>query len=409
MAEFDAWGPAASGSRLWEMDQLAFGLKKAQIEDTQAQAGERKAKTTKENLEIENLRRFQSLMEQRMGGGAAGPGGQQGAAPGQPADQAQQIENSFWDLAGLSAQAGLMGQAGKLAGTASLISMRRVQQETSRRTGALRQLQTIAADADVRSRTIGTATNQEEWDQQQQAYEMQTGKRSPFRDVQFSPEAVDQVNQSAMTAKQRADEAEKAALRANLKNYRNSRLSQFDTENEIRQRRLDLAAQREERLARAGGGKAITPPSDRELKAAKVLVKKEFPGIENQDEAAYSIASDARAIMRANPALDSAGALARAYQNARDSGDFTTTSSRIPFTQDKTKFGNGKSSASPKQIPLASGKIDTGKLTPKTWYLSPSGVPGMWNGKAFVLADPAAHSDPEAAGVEPGDDDDEED
>lgn len=376
MADFaDAWGPRESGNRLWQLDQLAMGKQRAETEQAQQHARYFGAEADAKQLEVANLKRFQAMMQAR--------------AAGQAADQQGDVADKLWNMASMSADAGLTTQAEKLSGAASLVDYRRQATAAQAASEQVRLLQGVRQQAGILSETVGTATDEDSWRVGNQLYRSRMGEPSPYEDMPYSPELVQQINDSAMTASQRAHEAEQALQRKALASYRNARLKQIDTQNALRKRRADIEAKREERLAKSGGGGKIAAPSEKEIKQAKTLISKEFPEMDGMQDAAYTIASDARALMRANPALDSNTALNQAYQASRAAGDFTSDQGILGTGfKKRTSFGSGKSSASPKTLPVTNGKIDAGKLTPKTWYMSPQGVPGMWTGRGFVLAVP---------------------
>lgn len=393
-APFSPWGPEAAGDRVWNLDQVAMGLRRAQTDQAAAHARYFGAEADAKALEVANMKRFQALMQTR--------------ALGQSADQQGDMEDKLWDLAGMAADSGMLTQAEKLSGAASLVSYRRQATATQAATENVRLLQGVRQQANILSETVGTAKDEDSWRIGNELYRSRMGEPSPYADMPYSPELVDQINKSAMTANQRATEAERALTRRATKDYRDRRLKQIDKQNDIRDKRLDIERNREDRLAKGGGGKSVVRPSDGEIKAAKTLITKEFPDIEGAQDAAYNIASEARALMRANPALDSSTAISQAYQAARANGDFTSVDGAFGtrFGR-KTTYGSGKSSASPRSLPMAEGKIDAGKLKPKTWYMSPQGVPGMWTGRGFVLAGPSSSTG--APGEDGLDDDEEED
>lgn len=84
--------------------------------------------------------------------------------------------------------------------------------------------------------------------------------------------------------------------------------------------RAKAAQQREERLSKVGGGKTVSPPSMGLQMQAEDFIKKDFPNMDSGDtqDFAYSVASEAMALLKKNPGMDAQQALMQAYGDQKE-------------------------------------------------------------------------------------------
>jgi hypothetical protein len=272
-----------------------------------------------------------------------------------------------------------------------LIRQREASQISSQTTALLNQLKIGKEQAENLAQFFGGAGSQDEWDMANRLYSFQTGQQSPFANVPFNEEVVDALNQRALSAKERYDLADKAATRENTKRYRDERLKDFDEQNKIRRERLRLEREREERL-RKSGGSARLPSADAkpaEIKQVKDMIRKDFPqagdAAEELNTAAFTIASEARAKLRANPALSSSAAINQAYAEAVKNGDIEADmGTTIPLIGKRVgaKFrfaGGGRSPETALTVPSKAAEAKVGR-----YYVNSAGQIAKWDGKRFV-------------------------
>lgn len=354
----------------YRLGQIAMQPLEARLHTVQAEKAE---------LELQQNKQMAALMAQSMGAGD--PEKQPGGSPS--------IASTFDNLARMAARSGLINQATKLATTAATIHARENAAESSLVTAALNRAKLSAEQANFMGRMFGDATSQEDWDQRNAAYTFMTGRQSPFAQIPFSENVAKQLREGALSVKERADLADKDATRTALANFRKRRLTQHDTEADIKRQRLKVSQAREERLAKNGGGsKGVTSPSTQELKEIKRTLAKDFPDLAAEDlgDAAFSLAAEARALRRSNPALDASQALNQALARAKQAGDFQTTKG-AGLLSDTTRYnGGGKTAETPMAMPLDDGKVQVSKLTKGRFYINGKGQIGQWDGKVFKLA-----------------------
>lgn len=350
---------------------------------------------------LEHDAQFEKLMAQSLG-----------TLGGQPGGKPMSMADSFDNLARIAVGSGFVTKAEDLAKTSALLRTREAAQLKSNVDTKLGALKVVRDNAELTSQLLGGVNDPESWARANALYTFQTGQPSPFSNMTYSPELVERLNQAALSAKERADLEEKKLTRTATAEYRRSRLDQINEQNDLRRQRIEQAAAREERLAKGGGGKGVSAPAKSETDQAVRLIKKDFDGLEAADmnDAAFSIASDARALRRSNPALNPAMALQQAYAAAKEAGDFAVLPRKalgmdVPGTSKPVYQGRGKTATLPAPVPTDKGVLAKGKF-----YINPAGAVAQWNGKAFVpvsrpLSSDNSRPDTEAGDDEEGDDD----
>ncbi len=408
--DFSMYGPEESGSRLFDLDQMALGRNRALIDEANARTRLLGAQAGSAELTLGNEQRFAELLKGLYGQQVGMPGGADdlsvaagndltaafGGTPeggAGPAARPRSPAETFSQLADLAAKSGLATKAEALSKTAAYLRAREAQTNSAMITARLNSIKAIREQARLTGQAFGGVTDQQSFDDANALYEFQTGQPSPYKGVPYSPELIDTINSQAMSAKERADEEEKRLTRQGLTDYRGSRLAQIDEQNRLRRLRMQLAQQREERLAKAGGGKGVASPTSSEIGQARGLIKREFPNLPSEDlrDSAFDLASEAKALRRANPALDASTAIAQAYSAARQRGDFAHVRSGVMGVGAKDAYASGKSSANPLSLPMTeekgSTRVNTGALKVGHFYISPTGVIGQWTGKGFKVPD----------------------
>ena len=100
-----------------------------------------------------------------------------------------------------------------------------------------------------------------------------------------------------------------------------------------------LAAEREARLAKTGGGKAVSPPPQSMVDQAQDMIEKQLPNMATHDaqDFAYSVAAEARSLMQKNPGMNAQAAIMQALSEQKDS----------QVQQDTTWYGSKKDKFAP--------------------------------------------------------------
>lgn len=384
----------------------------------EAQAGRADAEARKLDAEAQNRKRLEAIAiaaQQPTGASeiVAGGGDAFGMSPAafqqdNPMDLASVLDR----VAQTAAGAGMVEEAASLASKSALIRSRQARTMDSAAAAKLKGVQTVRQNAQMMGSLMNDVVDQESWDRAHALYQFQTGRPSPYAGVPYSPDLAQQIHSSAMSAAEAARIEEQRLARDNLEAHRKARRGQIDTQNNIRERRLQLERQREERLGKSGAGKSVTSPAAKEIEQAGRLIKKDYPTLTPADsnDAAYSIAAEARALRRANPALDASTAIQQAISKAVADGDFrvqpkTAAGIDIPGTKTAVYLGRGKSVNAPAKIPG-----DKKDLVANRYYVNAQGQVAQWTGKGFKIT-PAISGNIPRLGVaaDPDDDTDEDD
>lgn len=298
-------------------------------------------------------------------------------------DKPMTMSEQLTALAETALGAGAVTKGRALATAASQVQLREIQGGLAKSRAEVQRLRAVGMQADTVGRLFGEVSDQAAFDRANDQYTFQTGQQSPYAGREFTPELVKQIHAAALTTKEQSELGIKDTNAKSLESFRQARLDQRDFENTLREDRQRLAREREERLAKSGGGKGVSSPAKAELDQARLLVKKDYDGMNPADlsDAAYNIAADAKALRRTNPALDSAAALTQAYQNAKAAGDFGSDAGwgGSGISAKPTYMSQGKTEAAPAKLPSDKGSLKEGRF-----YTNAQGVVAKWNGKAFV-------------------------
>lgn len=371
------------------------------------------AESAKLETEAAESERMARLMAGAFTGSARAPRGfasdfdaQAFGTEAKPVSMADQLD----EVARLAGVAGLVGKAESLAKTSSLIRAREARAAQSAASRDKTLLDIRKEGAEMIGRTFGNVSDEASWDTANRLYEFQTGQRSPYAGVPYSADLVENIKQNALSLKDQADIEDKDLDRERKENYGNKRLQISGIMAEIAALRLQLEKAREKRLARAGGGRQVSSPNQEEISQAKKIVTKNFPALDATElkDAAFAIASEARALRKQNPALDANTALWQAYVAAQRNGDLSNVSKGIGIAGlgRKDRYtGMGKTPETAAAIPAKQADLIRGR-----YYTNAQGQVAEWTGKGFrVTGDIRAPllGDNSATDTEADDDEDE--
>lgn len=393
MADFSMWGPEASGARLAERDAL-------ERLRYQAQTREAAANAEAKELELQGQRNFMA----RLGGAQAAGGPQRSLA-----ERAE-------EMARLAFDSGLPGKGVDLAAKAAQVRAREAQAQASQATVQRRQLQNqLDAMAKATSFYDGV-TDQAGLDKANALYAYTFGGAAPTAGLPYSPQLVEQLRNFGTKATERL-RAGLAALDTDSKiANRDSAIALRDFRRGILREQADLAVRREARLAKAGAGKEkpVGSPSAGELKATDALLKAEFGNLplEERRQAAFSIASRARALRKANPALDADAAIRQALVEEKASGNFKSVERAYGWLPDKTGYQKGGKAPESQTLPApvdAAGRLQPNLLKQGSVYQTPKGAYRFMGGDRWEPVQTTVTPSGLPAALPDEDDDEEED
>ncbi len=285
-------------------------LKLGQVAMQPAQQREHEAKAGIAELSLANQQRMAEQLQQRLIRQAQG-------TAAQTTDTAGQLE----EIAEMSLNAGLITQGSNTAKAAGYLRGRAAQVEHWQALQQKTALETKAKQIGLLGSLVNNVTDQASWDRAMAIYQFNTGEPSPYAGIPYSPELAGQIRDGAISAGKQIElklrEEENASKERNRSSAEKLRDVRIRTEDE----RARIAREREDRLAKNGGGRVPTTPTE-DIRQATRLITKDFPKLEGTLEAASSIASEAQLLLRRNPALDRGQAIQQAFNTAKLRGDF---------------------------------------------------------------------------------------
>lgn len=365
MVDFSMFGPEQSGGRLFEQDSQKAMLAAAQ--------GSNFAASTRLHTAQSNKLEQDAVLDRKLAEALSG-----GEMEGTPAEQAAKLSKLAYQSGSaakgmdFAARAGLM-QAREAASLHSEMSARKAQLE-----GNLKVMERASSLYDG-------VDSQEAFDKANAQYAYLFGTASPATGLPYSPELVGKLKDFGMTQAQKhkaaLDELETDSRNANRESaidFRTFRKGVLGQDAELR-------AAREERLAKAGGSqKGVANPSVAERELAKSLIKEEFPDLAERKEelgpVAYAVASRAKALQRANRALDSNTAVRQAFAEEKAAGNFQQVDgawkafTALGANAKKTTYGAPKA-----EVPLTMPKTAAEAKDGATYQTSRG--PAKWNAK----------------------------
>lgn len=347
-------------------------LTKAQTAKTLAETASMPTTQRLHAAQAETLE-LQLLEERRM---AAMLAGQASGAPAagvtRPDGTPKPLSNIYDDLARMAMGAGAPTKATEFAKAAGTL---RAQESLVLSREAATELAGLRAQKeriDLTSRLLDNVKDDASWNQAQLLYQAMTGEKSIFAGLPYSKELVERIRTSGMTTKEQVAAREKALEDASKDRSRKGLAAHREAIEKLNRERLDLEKRREDRLSKAGGGKGVTSPTKVEVDQALRLVKQDYKELDGSDllTAATAIASEARVLRRANPALDMSTAVNQAYIKARNRGDFKEVVEKGFFGDKKHTQFQGKGQAIPAP--------EVGQRVYGRFYSNPKGQVAKW-------------------------------
>lgn len=383
MPDFSEWGAAGSGARLAEQDDISNFYKVAAGQHMLALA---RQESIKADAQAAQMQAFAGLKT---------------PAIGEPGVETMADVND--NIALQLYKAGQPVEGSKAANRSAQMRFRTAEAGAQGALQSEREMKTELALNDKMISIYAGARDERSWATAHMlAGEMYPGEANPLADVPYSPQAADRVRATLLKEKDRLHAVQeqritdaRVANYGNLADFRSSRLDILQQNADTQSRRVDIY---EKNAGKVKGEKPIGFPTKVELGAAedklKAVLPFPLPGDE-MDAARQQVASDAKALMRANPALAPDQALQRAVTKAVEDGDLVTVSK---LYGSKTTFQGGGKTPETALPATRDTKFKSGR-----YYNTPKGVM-KFDGKGFV-AGPVKAAPTRAAPVSQEEDD----
>lgn len=356
----ELWGFQAGQSiRRQEDSKLALNdlaMRKGEVDIDQAQVNLQSSELT--------LKAQQKMIELMQGQEARSEDQKTGQMPLGGKRELVDLPNKLDQLASMALSSGLPQQAAEYASKAS--TMRSNASEISKR-----QTDERLKELELASNLLYNVGDETAWVKANSLYSMTTGKPSPFKDMPYSPELVEQLRDSVLNQKDRA-----------LRDAANSRAEASVAAVEASRVRVDLmkaqkrlTETRDTNLRKAG---AVTvAPKAEDLQAVSDLINAEYMGSVTPEDArilARPVAERMKQLILSDQ-LPRSEAAHRAFLEAQARGDFGGLRRRVKLPGTQT---------SPLPMP-----VEKAKLRPNMYYQGKGKYEGqtlLWTGTGFQLA-----------------------
>lgn len=387
---FSSFGAEESGTEVFERNNqssiakaLAATHSLGQIAMQPAELREKEAAASKAELGNKQMQMFIDAQQKRAGAAASSTS---------PVDshigQLDDLANQFGNMASDAASAGMVTQGAAALRASAVARMDSARIDTAKTTQDINGLKAQKMRAEHIGSLVGPINNlppeerQAAWDRANQIYTFQTGERSPYAGLPYDESLVRNITDSAIEAGKQADLRMREADNASKERNRKSAEDLREVRRKVEAERAAIARDREDRLAKGGGGKAIGKTPIEDVALVNKLISKDFGEDLVGSEAAASIAGDAQILLRRNTALSRPQALQQAYNEAKARGDFQTEVNR--WSKDKTKYnrqeeGIGKTPESALPFPKTAAEAKKGHF-----YSNAAGQKFQWTGTGMA-------------------------
>ncbi len=311
---------AASSERGFDMELgQAFMTPQEQmqrIETGQAQQQYYQAQTAEAQQKVAQAQKMMQLFGQP----------REGEAPSQPRDIPSMIEGFAHRAMG----AGLVEEGGKLAKQAADIRQSEAARQSSQASANKAIIEQGLKAIELSKQHLMNARSQGDLDRANATWTALTGSMSPLSGETWSPQLMQEFADETLALEGKLTSAQRAADRQRLdeeaasrKDFRNALIG-------IKEDTLLQRKREQEAKAKTGGGQ-VGVPSKVEIDQAALVIRQAYPAFkEDKDlaqQAAFDIASEAKALRAANPGLTAGEALNKAFEKAKAAGDFQVVES----------------------------------------------------------------------------------
>lgn len=308
----ELWGFQA-GQSIRRQEDMQQSLAQMSLRRGEAELMQADVALETSSIALESQKKMLELMRGQAAKRADAPqqAGDAPAPPGASALESNDIPDSLDSLANMAMQSGLPQQAAEYASKASTI--RNNASEIKKR-----ELETRTSELTLASNLLSTVGDETSWRQANSLFAMQTGKPSPFAEMEYSPELVAQIQDAVISQKDRAitqaAEARAAASSASAK--------ASEALVPLREAQRRLADTRADALKKSGGvGKQ---PKAEDLRAVSDIINAEYLGAVTPEDARILARPVAERMMQLQAELDlpRSQAARRAFNEAQARGDF---------------------------------------------------------------------------------------
>lgn len=278
--------------------------------------------------------------------------------------ESEEIPDSLDELANFAMQSGLPQQASEYASKASTI--RNNASEIRKR-----ELDSRLSELNLASNLLSTVGDETSWRQANALFAMQTGKPSPFGEMEYSPELVAMIQDSVITQKDRA--ITNAAMAREAASTASAKANEALVP--LRKAQEQLANARADNLRKVGAvGKQ---PKAEDLRSISDLINAEFLGAVTPEDARILARPVAERMMQLQAELNlpRSQAAQRAFNEAQARGDFGGLRQRTRMKGDADN---------PLEMPSTQDA-----LRPNMFYQGKGKYAGktlLWTGTGFRLA-----------------------
>lgn len=373
------WGPENSGERLFEQDALARRKSDLDAAMTMSNLAMQpdKARLARSHADLYEAQagryKRETASAERLENAVSG------------VDLSEDPMERLYELSTLAAGAGDIKTAALMVEKTGQLALRGAQAERARAQRELAQVQSAVKKQDFIANRVSGAVDQNSFNAINQAYEQEFGEASPYRGMPFSKQLVDQIGNSALTAKQRLD----VELKRVEERGRQAGRGIMDRHNrateDIARERNRIALERATAVKKAGGNAGT--PGLRDIEASSAVLGEHVPDLKGEDKsrAARDIASRAKEIRGQNRAIGMSQAVQMAFKEFNETGAFEKGGGvDLPLVGNVGASMKYKSGGMSREtaIPLPKERKE---LKKNRYYLTGRGL-ARWNGEAFDAA-----------------------
>lgn len=294
---------------------MAPQLQMQQIEASRAQQQLAQVQAAQGQFELGQAQKMSWLM-----GGMGTPEGAVQQAVDIP-DMLDQVAQRFMG-------AGLPEKAGKLAADAAQIRERRANEKQNQALAMKQYNEGLIQAINLSKDILFNVRSQSDLDRANALWVARTGTMSPLAGEPYSPETMQQFQDEMLSAQGKLTSQDREANRALREAEQASRDDMRKSILALKEQTLEQR-KREAEAREKAGGKDVGTPTKEEIQQASRLVVAKYKSFKDEkdilNQAGFDIASEAKALRKANPGLSAGEALQQAFAKAEAAGDFQET------------------------------------------------------------------------------------
>jgi len=250
-----------------------------------------------------------------------GQPGEGGGVPFQEGD----IPSMMDRFANRAMGAGLVEEGGKLAKQAADIRQSEASRQSSQASASKSLIEQGLKAIDLSKQYLINARSQADLDKANATWTALTGTISPLSGEVWSPTLMQEFADETLALEGKLTSADRAANKQIRQDEASSRAEFRDALIGIKQDTLLQRKREQEAKAKTGGG-VVGVPTKVEIDQAALVIRQSYPAFKKdkdlEKQAAFDIASEAKALRAANPGLTPGEALNQAFEKAKAAGDF---------------------------------------------------------------------------------------